>query len=259
MIDIEKFRSAVMKEDLARANMFRVEFSQKIGKGSGGGSGKKPGLFSQGGLIGGIAEAVGKEILARSSVARRISGFYSPEIMRAIGLGDMLDKYLQYPYDLGMYVKDVQLPGRVLDVIDTNQDQVVHAMVNGSTFDPITMQFIVTPSQKERQFFLDWMNKANNMETNKFGFYDDYVSNIIVKIYNRQGEMASVVEVVEAFPVRVSEMSMSYDSNNQLAVFDVTFRYKKSTTKQSSDDGDGNIFTEARHWYDSIKRIGKIL
>lgn len=258
MIDIEKFRSAVMKEDLGRANMFKVEFAQKIGKGIGGSS-KKPGLFSQGGLVGGIMEAVGKEVLARSSIARRVSGFYSPEIMRAIGLGNILDKYLQYPYDLGMYVKDVQLPGRVLDVVETNQDQVAHSMVTTSIFEPITLQFIVTPSQKERQFFLDWMNLANNMDNNKFGFYDDYISNIVVKFYNRQGEMASIVEVVEAFPVRVSEMNLSYEANNQLAVFDVTFRYKKATTKQASDDGDDNIFTEAKHWYDSIKRIRNIL
>lgn len=254
MIDIDAFRAVVMRDDLARSNLFKVELPQKIGKTTGrsGGSSK---LGFGASLFRSVTDALTKEVLSRVAPLRRLSGFYSPQILRAIGLGDMLDKYLQYPYDLGMYVRTVQVPGRTLNTVDTNQDQVVHSMVNGSEFEPFSISFITTPSQKERQFFLDWMNLANNLDTNKFAFYDDYVANIVVKQYDRQGNIASVTEIADAFPSRVSEMSMSYDSNNELATFDVTFKYKNAITKESQGDEDGNIFTEAKRWYEIGKNV----
>lgn len=257
-IDIDKFRSAVLKDDLGRANLFKVEFPQKIGKNTGasGGNNKSSGGIFGSSIFRSITDAVTKEVLARVEPARHLTGFFSPQILRAVGLGDMLDKYLQYPYDLGMYVKDVEVPGRTLQVTDTVQDQVSHGMVTGSEFEPINMTFIMTPSQKERQFFLDWMNIANNMDTNKFGFYDDYVGNIVIKYYDRQGNVSSVCEVAEAFPTRVSALSLSYEGNNQLATFEVTFKYKKTATKEGGgDDGDDNFFTEAKRWYEVGKRL----
>lgn len=252
-IDIDKFRSAVLKEDLGRANLFKVEFPQKIGTSSTGSGG---GLFGSS-IFRSITDAVTKEVLSRVEPARHLTGFFSPEILRAVGLGSMLDKYLQYPYDLGMYVKSVGVPGRTLTTADTVQDQIPHSMVNGSEFEPFVCTFIMTPSQKERQFFLDWQNRANNMDNNKFGFYDSYVANIVVKYYNRQGNMTSLTEIAEAFPIKVSDLMLSYDSNNELATFDVTFKYKRAVTKESNDDSDGdnNVFTEAKHWYEVGKRL----
>lgn len=257
-IDIDRFRSAVLRDDLGRANLFKVEFAQKIGKntgGSGGSSKSSGGIFGSS-LFRSVTDAVTKEVLSRVEPARHLTGFFSPQILRAVGLGDMLDKYLSYPYDLGMYVRDVAVPGRTLQTATTVQDQVAHSVVTGSEFEPINMTFIMTPSQKERQFFLDWMNIANNMDTNKFGFYDDYVANIVIKYYNRQGEVASVCEVAEAFPIRVGDLNLSYEGNNELATFEVTFAFKKTATKEGGgDDGDDNIFTEAKRWYEVGKRL----
>lgn len=256
-IDIDKFRAALLKDDLGRANLFKVEFPSKIGikiKSTEGSS-----LGGGGSLFRSITDSVTKEVLSRVEPLRHLTGFFSPEIIRAVGLGDMLDKYLQYPYDLGMYVKDVGIPGRTLNTTDVTSNQVPYSMVTGSEFDLLNMTFLVTPSQKERQFFLDWMNRACNMDNYKFGFYEDYIANINIKFCDRQGNMSSKTEIAEAYPVHVSDMQMSYDSNNQLATFDVQFKFKNVVTKEAKDDGDGNIFTEAKHWYDSIKRITKIL
>lgn len=250
-LDIEAFRAAIMKDDLARQNLFKVVFPNKIGKAMQtpqSSSGSKSILRS-------LVDVVTKEVLARSETARRISGFYSPEILRAIGLGDMMDKYLQYPYDLGMYVKDVNLPGRILNVDAFEGDQVVEYSVTGYDYDPVNMQFICTPSLKERQFFLDWQNRANEIGTNKFGYYDEYVANIMIYIYDRQGNIKSVCEISDALPIRVSDMTLSYEANSQLAVFDVTFRFKNAVTKEYTGETEGNIFDEAKHWYDSIKRL----
>jgi hypothetical protein len=251
-MDIDRFRAAVLKEDLGRTNLFKVEFPQKIGTKPTGAA--TSGLFSSS-LFRSVTDAVTKEVLSRIEPARHLTGFFSPEILRAVGLGTMLDKYLQYPYDLGMYVKSVAVPGRTLLTADTYQDQIGHSMVNGSEFEPFVCTFIMSPTQKERQFFLDWMNRANNMDNNKFGFYDTYVANIVVKYYNRQGEMTSISEIAEAFPVRVSELNLSYDTNNELATFDVTFKFKRAVTKESTDDSDGNVFDQAKHWYEVGKRL----
>lgn len=255
-IDIDKFRAAVLKEDLGRTNLFKVEFPQKIGTSNTGSGSKSGGLFGSS-LFRSVTDAVTKEVLSRVEPARHLTGFFSPEILRAVGLGSMLDKYLQYPYDLGMYVKAVGVPGRTLQTTDTVQDQVSHAIVTGSEFEPFVCTFIMTPSQKERQFFLDWMNKANNMDNNKFGFYDSYVANILVRYYNRQGNQTSICEIAEAFPIKVSELVLSYDTNNELATFDVTFKFKRAVTKESTDDdsSDNNVFTEAKHWYEVGKRL----
>lgn len=254
-IDLDKFRAALLKEDLARSNLFKVEFPQKIGKSISYSNSTSGGRS----ILGSIVDAVSKEALARFEPLRHLTGFYSPAILRAVGLGDALDKYLQYPYELGMYVKDVAIPGRILNTVDFKSDQVQHGMVISGEYETLNMQFITTPSQKERRFFLSWMDIANDPNTNTFGFYNDYVANIVIKFYNRQGEMSSVTELADCFPVRVGDMELSYENNNQLATFDVSFKFKKCVTREDSDDGDGNIFTDAKYWYDSIKRITKII
>lgn len=254
-IDIDKFRSAIISEDLARTNLFKVEFAQKWGKSS-------PGLQSSSGgesIFGSIVGFVTKELLARSETLRHITGFYSPEILRAVGLGGVMDKYLKYPYDLGMYVQSVGLPGRILNTADIKFDQVPHSIVNGAEYDVLTLTFLTAPSQRERRYFLEWCDAACDPNTGKYGFYDSYVMNIVIKMCNRQGEMSSITEISDAFPVHVGEMQLSYQDNNQLASFDVQFKFKKARTAEDSDDGDGNIITEAKHWYDSIKRITKII
>lgn len=255
-IDIDRFRAALLAEDLGRANLFKVEFPQKIGRAM---QSTKNDDSLGGSIFRSITDAVTKEVLSRSEPLRHITGFFSPEIIRAVGLGDMLDKFLQYPYDLGMYVKDVEVPGRILNTTDVTFDQIPHGIVIGGEYELMNMQFITTPSQKERQFFLDWMNMACSPDTNKIGFYDSYIANIVIKFINRKGEMASITEVAEAYPVNVGPMSLSYENNNQLATFDVSFKFRKAVTKQASDDGDGNVFTDIQHWYDSIKRITRII
>lgn len=262
-IDIDKFRAALLRDDLGRANLFKVEFPIKIGvkiKTNGAG-GYLSSIFGVdvSSTVRSITDSVTKEVLSRSERLRHLTGFYSPEIIRAAGLGDMLDKYLVGTYDLGMYVKDIGVPGRTLNTTDVYSDQTPYSVVTGSEYDLLNMTFIVSPKQKERQFFLDWMNRACNMNNNKFGFYEDYIANINIKFCDRQGNMASITEVSEIYPVHVSDMQLSYDNNNQLATFDVQFKFKKAVTSDATDNGDGNLFTEAKHWYDSIKRITKIL
>lgn len=268
-IDIDKFRAALMKDDLGRANLFKVEFPQKIGTFRKKKSGKDNflGLFrgeSGSNTVRSITDAVTKEVLSRSEPIRHLTGFFSPEIIRAAGLGDILDKYTQYPWDLGIYVKDVGIPGRTLITTESRSDQIPFSTVTDAEYDLLNMTFLTTPSQKERQYFLEWMDLACDMNQYKFGFYDDYVASIIIKFCDRQGNMASITEIVGVYPVHVSDMQMSYDSNNQLATFDVQFKFRKTATKDANDPsvkadhGDGNLFTDAKHWYDSIKRITKI-
>lgn len=250
-LNIEAFRAAMMKDDAARQNLFKVVIPNKIGK-----SMKMPSSPGKSkSILGSIVDTVSREVLAKSDVARRISGFYSPEIFRALGLGNMLDKYLQYPYDLGMYVKEINMPGRILGTESFGSDQVVEYSVNSYEFDPMNIQFMCTPSLKERQFFLDWMNIANESGTNKFGYYDEYVANIVIYVYDRQGNAKAVCEISDCVPIRVSDMSMSYEANSQLAIFDVTFRFKNSVTKDYTGGQEGNILTDAKKWYDSAKRL----
>lgn len=100
-----------------------------------------------------------------------------------------------------------------------------------AVYDDITLTFIASANMKERKFFSDWMNLIQNsgeiLNSNfNVKYYDSYISNLILKMYDKCSYEVYRVNLFEAYPVNISPIELSWDARNQYVRFSVTFSYR---------------------------------
>jgi hypothetical protein len=77
-----------------------------------------------------------------------------------------------------------------------------------------------------RRYFDIWQGAIMNFSNNTTNFYSEYTSDIKMYIQNDAGEDVYGILLVEAYPMGLSIMDMSYSSQNQMLPSSVTFSYK---------------------------------
>lgn len=97
---------------------------------------------------------------------------------------------------------------------------------NDKIYNDVTAQFLNDSKHNERRFFLDWLESINDGQSNHFEFYENYVSNINVIQLDMAQLPTAGVTLVEAYPTQVSEIAYSYETENTLATFSVTFNFR---------------------------------
>ncbi|AIA64962.1 tail tube [Cronobacter phage S13] len=167
-------------------------------------------------------------LLKNSSIGiKAIFGAYDPEIIQSIFGKDVVDVFSGPEYDVNkdvnLLAKAVNIPGYSFDTEKTYQDRRPFTNVKGRTVDNITMTFYCTPNYAERSLFMTWMNKIHNPKKNTFSFYDSVKQRIEIATYNRKGKISSISICQDCIPVRVGPVQLDFDANNQIATFDVEF------------------------------------
>lgn len=82
----------------------------------------------------------------------------------------------------------------------------------------------------------DWYNDTVNQRSNYSGrqfeveYKANYAVDINIAVMNPAGEITNIYFLKEAFPSSISDITMSYDSVNQNAKFQVSFEYLDWTT-----------------------------
>ena len=97
------------------------------------------------------------------------------------------------------------------------------------TFDPWTVTVINDSNFTIRKYIERWMSAMNNHEDNQ-GLNDGYFGTLRVHQLNRDGKDIRTYEFVEAWPSDLGPISVSYDNENQLEEYQVTFQYQYWTT-----------------------------
>jgi hypothetical protein len=77
--------------------------------------------------------------------------------------------------------------------------------------------------------FKDWADKIVDMPNPKMGalYYKDYVAEMDIYVYNRQGKTAKTYNLEEVFPMTVEPLTLSWGSHDEIARFAVTYRFTK--------------------------------
>lgn len=71
-----------------------------------------------------------------------------------------------------------------------------------------------------------------------------YVANINVKQYGKQGNIIKQYTLVNAFPYTVGQIDVSWESNDQIEEFDVSWKYDYFVTAGMGDQGSvGSVFS----------------
>lgn len=239
--DLSGFMRKIERVDLARSNLFTVNFTdfRKIINADGvidfDNDPIKTNPFGFDNMQQGTdfiwnkaTDKIKNEILKSSSMSiKALFGAYDPEIIQSIFGQDVVDIFSGPAYDvnkdISLLAKSATIPGVSFETEKTYQDKRPFSNVKGRTVDNISMTFYCTPNYAERSLFLSWMNKIHNPKKNTYSFFDSVKQRIEIATFNRKGKISSIAICQDCIPIRVGPVNLDFDANNQVATFEVDF------------------------------------
>ena len=97
----------------------------------------------------------------------------------------------------------------------------------GADYDPVTLTFFIDGAGKTLEIFDEWSNKIFNKQTGKFGFKENYQSQISILMVNRMGEIYDTVLLINAYPTNIETVDLSWESSDTLMELSVSFNFDR--------------------------------
>ena len=155
--------------------------------------------------------------------------------------------------DLQMRAESARAPGIL---ITTNNNQrygmgPYQQVPNNVNFTNTSMTFLADSRGLVWSFFYQWFNtifgfdevisgsrESIDYNTFRVNYKEDYVSDIAIRVFDHAGKQVSAVQLIDAFPISMNDISLAWDSTNQLKRITVSFSYrswKMLTTTTNAD------------------------
>lgn len=147
--------------------------------------------------------------------------------------------YMLTQYDnakqLQMRCEAAELPGRTFATTDRKMGSVpIQKYPYQSTYNDVTLTFIVSDDMSEKIFFDSWMEVINPTMNFNFKYRADYSVDISINQYDVTNNLTYVSTLIDAYPISVNQLDMdwsSMDSHHKLAVA-FAYSYWENTTVQ---------------------------
>lgn len=120
----------------------------------------------------------------------------------------------------------VTFPQRAFQTFEIKHNSAPFKIPYTSSYDPVTFTFYNDQDMDVRRYFDIWQGSVMNFSNNTSNFYSEYTSDIKMYIENDQGEDVYGIVLIEAFPLGLSLIDMSYSTTNQFMNMSATFSYK---------------------------------
>lgn len=186
-IGIERFISTLSR-GLAKPNKFLVEFK----------------------LPEGIGEM--KEGVNNSSTRGQISS---------------LDTIYNQNSAINIYCHTCSLPQRsLLTYVHKQTSAPYRVPYSVAEYDPITFSFYSDGELNTRKYFDIWQNAVMNTKSNTVNYWNEFTSDITIKIIDEIGNIGYTVKLSQCYPVSVGMVELSYSMSNMLLSTMVTMCYR---------------------------------
>lgn len=119
------------------------------------------------------------------------------------------------------------IPGRTNSADQFEAGNYARKIVNGREYTNFTTTFLVTGKYAEKNLFDSWFNAIHDESQHAVRFYDDYIASVTVECLNEQDQTVYVFELLEAFPMSVSQIKLDRTAQNQQTVIDVDWAFHK--------------------------------
>jgi hypothetical protein len=126
------------------------------------------------------------------------------------------------------------LPGRTLATSDLRIYGPSEKFPYQSTYEDVSLTFIVTGSMIEKTLFDNWLNQINPQNSWNFNFKSDYVTDISITQYDQADNEIHIVNLVEAFPISVNQLDLDWGSDAPYHKLTVTFAYTYWEVQQTA-------------------------
>ena len=248
MMTLEEFKNNAADSDFQRNNMFSVIFSssptsqtQKTLSSVGGmiysnlnldnnWLGLRPGEFTQG--LTSIITMGTQKIVRKSGISKYLIGAMTNRTVQSL-LGEfsvgksVLDFFNMVFPTTGLMIYSVKIPDSKFSYEVDKSFNAPNIKVTNRDFDPVVISFRMDTKALNYRAMTDWVNSVVDPVTNLRGLPGDVEADLQVNLHNRNGTPHTVAMFNGVIPVSVSTPEMTYENNNQISTFDVTFFYRK--------------------------------
>jgi len=146
------------------------------------------------------------------------SNLFKVSLISPVGDLDEVSKYL---------VKGAQLPGSTIQPIQIPFRGRQIKVSGDRTFDPWTVTIMNDTGFTIRRNLETWMSLINNHEDNQgVTDPDEYFTDLGVSQLDRNGDVLREYRIIGAWPSDLSPIDVSFDNENQIQEYQVTFQYQ---------------------------------
>lgn len=120
-----------------------------------------------------------------------------------------------------------QIPG--LTLATTDKDIGFRSVAYRKIYDDINLSFYCSETMNELEFFQDWMKAISPSDSNRVKYYSEYVADIDITQFNRNGEPTLQTKLIEAYPKKIDATALDYSTSNALMSINVSLTYRHYT------------------------------
>jgi hypothetical protein len=137
----------------------------------------------------------------------------------------MLQNYSPVLRNLSLRCESTELPGRTFGTVDQKfGSNPTSKFPMHSSYNDLTMTFIVSAEMTERTFFDVWMEYINPTTSFDFDYKQNFASTITISQYDLQNILTYSVNLFKAYPIAINQMDLDW-SNDSYHKLSVVFAY----------------------------------
>jgi len=190
MSDIDKLKSLVSKKGgLAKANRFNVMFTPPTAS-----------------LLNGNLQGI---------ISSAISGNFSAKNL------------VNDPRDISLLCDSVTIPGKQISTLDVQTVKQLVKVPYGYLTDDVSLSFLLTNDYHMKTMFDAWINNIVDNDKYCVAYKEDIVTDVIIQQLDEQNTPIYGVKLEGAFPVTMSEIPLSNESENTISRLNVSFAYDR--------------------------------
>lgn len=135
-----------------------------------------------------------------------------------------LSPYRQIGRTLSMRCENAELPGRSISTTSMKIYGVEEKFPYQTTYNDISLTFIVSDDMAEKKFFDAWLNWINPTINFNLKYKADYAVSLTVNQYDVRNQLSYSVTMLDAFPIAVNQLDLDWSSDGHHKLT-VTFAY----------------------------------
>ncbi|AZU98578.1 baseplate tail tube initiator [Acinetobacter phage vB_AbaM_PhT2] len=246
-LTLDEFNSQIANHDFQRTNMFSMHFATRP-------SSKSQQYLGQianrrDDSIASTLDALGitneniqnaitsiitigtQKVIRKAGVSKVLMGAMTNRVVQSL-LGELnVGTYLLEYFDMafptsGLLVQSCKIPDNHLNYEMDRQHNAPSVKITGRDFEPLVITFRMDSKSANYRAMIDWVNAVEDPITGLRGLPIDVEADIQINLHGRDGYPHTAYMFTGCIPMVVGGPQLSYEDNNQITTFDVTYAYR---------------------------------
>lgn len=162
----------------------------------------------------------------RGKVKQNPLGAHDPAVKGSFAEKDVMHNEFASTEKLSLYVQSVTIPSQKIEKNKQESDRIPYDSPTDISFGELSIGFLCDQTMTQKHYFQEWMTNVINPSAHTHAFYDDYITNITVKMFDTKGNLRNIVEFTECYPISVDDVALEYGPADNFVEFKVNFTYR---------------------------------